>query len=42
MKQYFYKGRKVSKPFSVMVNGGVVTNPSDSVLRRLGYEIKND
>ena len=39
-KQYYYKGQPVNKPFSVMFNGGMVTNPSDQILKRLGYEIK--
>lgn len=39
-KQYYYKGQPVNKPFSVMFNGGMITNPSDQILKRLGYEIK--
>ena len=42
MKRYYKDGKLVVKPKHLIVRGRTYVNPSDKVLIRLGYEIKEE
>ena len=42
MKKYYKDGKLVVKPKHLIVRGRTYVNPSDKVLIRLGYEIKEE
>lgn len=42
MKKYYKDGKLVVKPKHLIIRGRTYVNPSDNVLIRLGYEIKEE
>lgn len=42
MKKYYKDGKLVVKPKHLIVRGRTYVNPSDKILIRLGYEIKEE
>jgi hypothetical protein len=42
MKKYYKDGKLVVKPKHLIVRGRTYVNPSDKILTKLGYEIKEE
>lgn len=42
MKKYYKDGKLVVKPKHLIVRGRTYVNPSDDILTKLGYEIKEE
>jgi hypothetical protein len=42
MKKYYKDGKLVVKPKHLIVRGRTYVNPSDKILIKLGYEIKEE
>ncbi len=41
-KRYYYNGKNVSKPRSVIYEGSTYTPPTDELLTEIGYEIREE